>query len=257
VPEPPGLPDDHAPADQEPALEPVPRPRRRGTALLEVIACSGLPTQLFLIGALQLAGMSPLDEGRFSPVFVATLSMLDAALVISFCLLFLVAHGESPSHVLLGQRPLGREALVGAALVPVVFITIVLLLLLIQQLAPWLHNVPRNPLEDMLQTPQDALLFAVVVIVAGGLREEVQRGFILHRFEQSLGGGALGLVVWSVLFGLGHIDQGYDASIATGMLGAIWGFVYLRRRSIVAPVVSHSGFNLLEVGRFLVVGPSA
>ncbi len=30
-----------------------------------------------------------------------------------------------------------------------------------------------------------------------------------------------------------------------------WAIIYLRRRSIVAPVVSHSGFNLLQLGQFL------
>jgi membrane protease YdiL (CAAX protease family) len=37
--------------------------------------------------------------------------------------------------------------------------------------------------------------------------------------------------------------------IATGLLGAIWAVVYLRRRSSVAPIVSHAGFNSLEVLR--------
>jgi membrane protease YdiL (CAAX protease family) len=87
----------------------------------------------------------------------------------------------------------------------------------------------------------------VVAVVAGGLREEVQRAFILHRFEQYLGGAMVGLVVFSVAFGLGHLIQGQDAAIATGLLGAFWGIVYLKRRSIVAPVICHALFNLTEV----------
>jgi membrane protease YdiL (CAAX protease family) len=38
------------------------------------------------------------------------------------------------------------------------------------------------------------------------------------------------------------------------MLGALWAVVYLRRRSVVAGVVSHSGFNLLQLVQFVVVG---
>ena len=83
----------------------------------------------------------------------------------------------------------------------------------------------------------------LVVVLAGGVREEVQRAFLLRRFEQWLGGGAVGLVVTSVLFGAGHRIQGLDAAVATGVLGAFWGLVYLRRRSVVAPVVSHAGFE--------------
>ena len=45
--------------------------------------------------------------------------------------------------------------------------------------------------------------------------------------------------------------QGADAAIATGLLGVFWGIVYLRRRSVVAPMVSHSGFNLLELVQYV------
>ena len=40
---------------------------------------------------------------------------------------------------------------------------------------------------------------------------------------------------------------GADATVATACLGAFWAIVYLRRRSVVAPMVSHSGFNLIEI----------
>jgi membrane protease YdiL (CAAX protease family) len=88
-------------------------------------------------------------------------------------------------------------------------------------------------------------------MIAGGVREEIQRGFILHRFEQYLGGGAVGVVIHSALFGLGHVDQGWDATLTIGALGAIWGTIYLVRRSIVAPMVSHAGFNLAQLVKFL------
>jgi membrane protease YdiL (CAAX protease family) len=97
-------------------------------------------------------------------------------------------------------------------------------------------------------------MFALVAIVAGGVREELQRAFMLHRFEQYLGGAAVGVLVLSVAFGLGHMMQGWDAVITTGTLGAFWAAMYLRRRSSIAPVVSHSGFNSLEILRVAIVG---
>jgi membrane protease YdiL (CAAX protease family) len=94
----------------------------------------------------------------------------------------------------------------------------------------------------------------VVAIMAGGVREELQRAFLLRRFERHLGGAAVGVAVLSVGFGLGHIVQGWDAVVTTGLLGAFWAVVYLRRRSTIAPVVSHAGFNSLEVLRVAVFG---
>jgi membrane protease YdiL (CAAX protease family) len=56
-----------------------------------------------------------------------------------------------------------------------------------------------------------------------------------------------------VAFGAGHLLQGADAALATGLLGAFWGVVYLWRRSCVAPMVSHAGFDLIQILQFLVV----
>jgi uncharacterized protein len=124
-------------------------------------------------------------------------------------------------------------------------------LVMILKFAPHLHNVTRNPLEDMLRNRGDALIFAAVVMIAGGIREEVQRGFIIHRWGQYLGGAGWGVAIYSVVFGLGHAEQGMDAMIVTGLLGAGWGLLYLARRSIVASVVSHAGFNLAQLLKYL------
>jgi uncharacterized protein len=228
-------------------------PVQRLAALVEVILTSGFPTQIALIVALRGIGLDiRTADGALSPAFIFTLSLLDALIVVGLVLFFLRAHRESARAVLLGARPPLREAALGVALVPAVFLAVVLILALILTLAPQLHNLPRNPLEDLLTTRGDALLFAVVVMVAGGVREEIQRGFILHRFGQYLGGMHIGLLVHSVVFGLGHIDQGYDAAIATGLLGLLWGLVFIARRSVIAPVVSHAGFNLLQLVKFMV-----
>ncbi len=176
-----------------------------------------------------------------------TVSLLDAALVIGLVLLFLRAHHESARDVLIGRVRVLREVVVGILMIPVVFFIVVFIMALVITYAPYLHNVVSNPLHDLLKTRNHILVFAVVVMISGGVREEVQRGFIVHRFGQYLGGGVYGVLFYSALFGLGHFEQGYDAVIATGTLGAFWGFVYLRRGSIIAPVVSHAGFNLAQI----------
>lgn len=224
-------------------------------ALFEVLVCSDFPTQIFVAQLLALAGIRPLAPDRsYSVTFVVALSLLDAALLIALVVAFLFLHGERPSVVLFGRRRVWREALLGALLVPAVFILAMTVLLLVQLLAPALHNVVRNPLESLIRSPADAALLAVVSVVSGGVREEVQRAFILHRFEQHLGGAAVGLVLFSLIFGAGHAIQGWDAVLTTAVLGAFWGLVYLGRRSTVAPMVSHAGFDLAEIVRYAVYG---
>ena len=91
-------------------------------------------------------------------------------------------------------------------------------------------------------------------MIAGGIREELQRAFVLRRFERQLGGPLVGVIVASAAFGAGHRVQGADAAIATALLGAFWAVTYLRRRSVIAPVISHSGFNLLQLLQFATLG---
>jgi membrane protease YdiL (CAAX protease family) len=233
------------------APSPIPMAERLG-ALAEVVLCSGFPTQIVILAAMTGFGMR-LDTagGAWSPLFVATLSLLDTAMVIGLVLLFLRAHRESARDVLLGRGPVWREVVAGVALLPVVFVIAMVVLAVLILIAPQLHNVPKNPMEDLMRNPRDAAIFGFVVMIAGGLREEVQRGFILHRFGQYLGGGAVGVVVHSTIFGLGHFEQGWDATIAVGTLGAIWGTIYLMRRSVIAPLVSHAGFNLAQLVKFM------
>jgi membrane protease YdiL (CAAX protease family) len=223
-------------------------PFERVGAMLEVLLCSGFPTQLFLIAVLRWFGMPFQNgDGGMNPRFVFTVSLLDAVLVIGLILLLLRTHGESARDVLLGRVRVLKEVLVGLAMIPVVFLVVAVIIAIVLTWLPQLRNVPVNPLEAMLTNRTDAAIFAVVVMVSGGVREEVQRGFIVHRFAGYLGGGVYGVLFYSVFFGLGHYEQGYDASIATAALGAIWGFMYLTRRSIIAPMVSHAGFNLAQI----------
>jgi membrane protease YdiL (CAAX protease family) len=247
---------------QDPSLEPrVPTERspsrivERTVALLEVLLCSDYPTQYALGATFMALGFAPYtSQGRLSVPYVVILSLVDTALLIGLMVLFLHAHGERAREVFLGQRPVLGEARHGLLLTITTLAIGIAVLASIRTFVPVLHNVEHNPLQDLMVRPRDAWLFVLVVVVAGGVREEVQRAFVLHRFEVWLGGRWVGIVVGSAAFGAGHLLQGADAAIATGLLGVFWGIVYLRRRSVVAPIVSHSGFNLLQIAQYLLVG---
>jgi membrane protease YdiL (CAAX protease family) len=224
----------------------------RTVALLEVVLCSDYLTQLALAATFHLVGLRPFTAaGQLSAAYVVALSLADTALLVGLMLLFLRSHGERARDVFLGRRSIAGEVVVGAPLALVALAVGAGVLAVVMSVAPWLHDVPHNPLEDLIREPREAWLFALVVVVAGGVREELQRAFVLHRFEVWLGGGAVGVIVGSVAFGAGHLLQGTDAAITTGVLGVFWGIVYLRRRSAVAPMVSHAGFDLLQIVQYV------
>jgi membrane protease YdiL (CAAX protease family) len=239
--------------------------RARVTAVLEILLCSSIPTQLAIGALLRAVGIRSTDAaGHLSLTFVVALSLTDTVLLIVMMILLMHAHGESARRTWIGP-PSGfafrhpgsrylRDALVGLATVPLVFVGVGLLLNTIRLVVPSLHNVETNPLEQLASTPGQAALFSLVAIFAGGVREELQRAFMLRRFEQYLGGATLGVWVLSAAFGLGHIMQGWDAVITTATLGAFWAWMYLQRRSSIGPIVSHAGFNAIEILRIAVIG---
>jgi len=236
---------------------PVPGPstRRRLIAVAEVFLCSSIPTQLAIGTALRALGWSPLDPaGGLSLNFVVGLSLADAALLMILMAWLLREQGESPRALWFGTRSWLREAGFGLLIVPALVFGVGITLNTLRLFAPFLRNVPTNPLEQLATNPGDAIILVFVVIVAGGIREELQRAFLIRRFEQYLGGTGVGIFVLSVGFGLGHFVQGWDAVITTGLLGAIWAWIYVRRRSSVAPMVSHAAFNALEIFRVALVG---
>jgi membrane protease YdiL (CAAX protease family) len=229
-------------------------PIDRAAAALEVLLCSGFPTQLAVITVLSGFGMHlRLPDGRLSPPFVITLTLADTLLLIGLIAFFFRAHRESLFSELFGSGVTLRDLTLGVVLVPASLSLIVFVLLLLQAMVPSLRNVPHNPFADLVKTRSDAVLFAIVAMIAGGVREEIQRGFVLRRFEQYLGGGSVGLVLFSIMFGVGHLEQGRDVALATAVLGAFWGAIYLRRRTIAPAMIGHAGFNLAMV-RFISLG---
>ena len=225
-------------------------------AVAECLLCSSLPTQLLLqVAWVQTGWAFETAPGIPTLPFIVTVSLADTVLLIALMVILTRAHGESVSELWLGGRPKVREALLGLALVPMILVLVAVLLNALRLYAPWLHNVTTNPLEALAAGgPMNAVLFGAVAIFAGGVREELQRAFLLRRFERHLGGSAVGVVVLSAMFGAGHFLQGWDAMIVTGTLGAFWAILYLRRRSSIAPIVSHAGFNSLEVLRVAIIG---
>ena len=239
----------------QPAQPQPPIATARVSALFEILLCSGIPSQFALAYMFALAGFSPLAGERLSFGYITTLLLLDATILIALILWLLRRQGENPREVFLGVRPIGHEIKLGIPMTAIVFALAVVVLSAARFIFPALHNVQENPLQHLIQTPAQAAILAIVATIGGGLREEIQRAFILHRFEQHLGGAYLGLFLYSVVFGLGHSLQGWDAVLTTAMLGAFWGYVYITRRSIAAPVVSHSGFNAAEIFVFLASRP--
>ena len=161
-------------------------------ALLEVCLCSGAPTQLLVGGALALFGLRAGADGQITLQLLAFLAGLDTLILVGLVFALLVVGGESPRRVLLGTRPVAGEVLRGFGLLPWVFLLAVVTGMALMRWAPGLFT--PNPFATLASTRMEFVLLALVAVLAGGVREEIQRAFILHRFEQRLGGALVGVL---------------------------------------------------------------
>ena len=60
----------------------------------------------------------PVAVERLTLSYVVTLSLADTVLLLSLIWVLLRAHGERPTELLLGRRPVAREAILGLLWVP-------------------------------------------------------------------------------------------------------------------------------------------
>ncbi len=129
-------------------------------------------------------------------------------------------------------------------------------------LARWLGKMPDlSDFADMVGNLKVFLIYLVLVWTLGVLGEEVvYRGYLMNRvagvFRETKLAWVLSLIVVSVVFGCGHLDQG-----ATGMIENVWnglllGALYLAcGRNLAVPVIAHAvgdtlDFVLIYLGKY-------
>jgi membrane protease YdiL (CAAX protease family) len=215
-------------------------------ALFEVLLLSGLLSSL-------LAGLILYPFHREQPPnLLANAKVLSAFLlleaVIAFFILALIlkARRENLSSIGLRWHGWKSNVVIGLALVPFLFLLNGIVAFVFRTYLPQ-YYLEENPLIQLIQTPQQLALLIFSALVAGGIKEELQRAFILTRFRLYLGGAGLGLVLWSITFGAGHYVQGVQGIVTAGLYGLIFGIVYLQSRSLIAPIIAHSAYDSLAL----------
>src|SRR5258708_40281185 len=104
-------------------LPPAVLPIERAAAALEVILCSGFPTQIVIITILSTFGMKArLVGGQLSPAFGFTMPLPHTFLLVALVIFFLRAPPDSARGEPLGSRSPGRGVPFVPALTPPRFV---------------------------------------------------------------------------------------------------------------------------------------
>jgi len=214
-------------------------------ALFEIFLVSGFISSL--LATIPVAGLVGDGAALMKDARIVTgFSLTEASITLLILLLIIKVSGEPPAALGLVFANWSRDALLGLLVVPLLFGINVLIGLVFRRFLPD-YFLESNPLTELIRTPEDLAMVMVAALIAGGIKEELQRAFILNRFQCHLGGAAVGLIAWSVAFGAGHYVQGAQGVVAAGLFGLIFGILYLARRSLVAPIVAHGAYNTLAV----------
>jgi len=96
--------------------------------------------------------------------------------------------------------------------------------------------LPKNPTERAV--------WIVVSMTAGVCEEVLYRGWLLSLFAATLGSLWLGLLISSIIFGFAHAYQGRPAILGTGVIGAVFGFLFIFSGSLIPGQVLHAAMDL-------------
>jgi membrane protease YdiL (CAAX protease family) len=91
------------------------------------------------------------------------------------------------------------------------------------------------------------------LVVLAALEEIVFRGFLLPRARLLTGRWWLAVGLVQILFGLGHVYEGWLAVLQTTMLGIYFSVVFLWRVHLGAVIVAHTAFNAIMFALVLFV----
>jgi len=152
------------------------------------------------------------------------------------------------------SRALGRDVRAGIGGWFVAMAVCVGLLYVSEHLLQWLRPAwkpPGHPALDALRVPGVPVwvqTFAVLgpIVVAPVAEELFFRGIIQSFLRQYLGGRWRPILIGATVFGAAHYLQP-QVVLPLAALGAILGFLYERRGSLVAPIVLHILFNLRTI----------
>ncbi len=210
-----------------------------------------LETAIFFLVLLPWMGLATFGirpEDLSFPRVAAVIIVHDVALT-ALALYLVWRGGEGIAAIGWVGRGAWREALAGMALFVPLFAGIALLEGLLR--AAGFAEPIKPPAYLLPQSGAEYLLALLLLLTVAVTEETVFRGYLLRRFRQVTGSVWLAVLLSSAIFALGHGYQGPLGIIAVGAIGVVFAVVYLRRGSLVAPMVMHFIQNFIG----LIVAP--
>ncbi len=220
----------------------------------EIVLISGIITdQIILFAISRLFKVSPEEiiKGRNYELILLFL-LLSTAIIFLFFYLFQKMDIQSEKKL---EIPIFKDFSKRTIQISLTAFTFLFLFMLVTSpLIKYFFNVDtfNNPLLENLKSGRDFLLMLICGVVGGALREELQRSFVLQRFEVIFNIPIVGLFIWSIYFAMGHLNQGVPAVFVIGFIGLGLGWLYLKFKKFDINFLTHTFFNIFTLLSFFI-----
>ena len=213
-------------------------------AVFEVLLLSGpvstILAYILFYGFQKKPSANPLSDAKFFCAFI----LLESGIALLLLTAIVRFHRETFLSLGLRWERWKFHLMIGLALVPFLFLINAAVAIFFKLYLPQ-YFIEKNPIIELIHTPQQLILIIFSALIAGGIKEELQRAFIITRFRRHLGGAGIGLVLWSIAFGLGHYVQGVQGIAVATLYGLIFGLLYILSGSLTAPIIAHGVYDAL------------
>lgn len=192
------------------------------------------------------ANLGHVPKIDLNPPLLLQLALTNTIVTLAFVGLFLLLGKERPRDIGFRGEQLWRQLLIGSSFgLALALVDHLAIGNLMKALVPETFNEGMRMLAEFMGKINIVVWFLAAVFM-GGFIEELQRLFIITRFERCFGtvGIVIALAMESLLQGAGHAYQGPERSFIYIFVGLAFGLVYLRKRSAVEAMACHAVYDV-------------
>jgi len=110
----------------------------------------------------------------------------------------------------------------------------------------WLHASRSASVAAMLPTSvHEKAAWLLLALSAGFCEEIVFRGYLQRQFTAFTHSAVLGLIVQAIIFGVGHLYQGWKLAVVITVYGLLYGLLVLGQRHLRSAMLAHAWADII------------
>ncbi|MCY1080396.1 CPBP family glutamic-type intramembrane protease [Archangium lansingense] len=166
--------------------------------------------------------------------------------------LLLWRDGQGPAQLGLVRAGLGRELLIAFPVLLGAYAANIVASIPIAVIGKLLNLTGKELLArkematGLVELGLSVPVFAAAMVLVASFEELTFRGFLIPRMKVLLGNWSAAVLLSAAIFGVGHVYEGSLAVVQISVLGAYFGFVFIRRFRLPSVMLAHAALNTIS-----------